>query len=108
MRQKNCTTYIDITELSESKHTVEIQHENIPKELSAYIDPIEIDIKIEERATETFNIQAELINEDLVPDGNEVGTPELKIEEVLVVRTKSTTEEISLVKAYIDIENEKK
>src|SRR5690625_7223680 len=65
VRQKNFTTYIDLTELSEGPHTVEIQHENIPKELSAYIDPKEIDIKIEEKATETFDIQAELINEDL-------------------------------------------
>ena len=107
VRQKNFTTYIDLTELSEGPHTVEIQHENIPKELSAYIDPKEIDIKIEERATETFDIQAELINEDLVPVGYEVGTPELNVEEVLVVGSKSTIEEISLVKAYLDVANEK-
>ena len=107
MRQKNFTTYVDLTELSEGPHTVEIQHENIPKELSAYIDPKEIDIKIEERATETFDIQAELINEDLVPVGYEVGTPELNVEEVLVVGSKSTIEEISLVKAYLDVANEK-
>src|SRR5699024_5156693 len=55
MKQKNFTTYVDLTELSEGPHTVENQHENIPKELSAYIDPKEIDIKIEERATETFD-----------------------------------------------------
>lgn len=107
VRQKNFTTYIDLTELSEGPHTVEIQHENIPKELSAYIDPKEIDIKIEERATETFDIQVELINEDLVPVGYEVGTPELNVEEVLVVGSKSTIEEISLVKAYLDVANEK-
>lgn len=107
VRQKNFTTYVDLTELSEGPHTVEIQHENIPKELSAYIDPKEIDIKIEERATETFDIQAELINEDLVPVGYEVGTPELNVEEVLVVGSKSTIEEISLVKAYLDVANEK-
>src|SRR5699024_6755808 len=89
VRQKNFTTYVDLTELSEGPHTVEIQHENIPKELSAYIDPKEIDIKIEERATETFDIKAELINEDLVPVGFEVVKTELNVEEVHVVGTKS-------------------
>src|SRR5699024_8362723 len=43
--QKSFTTYIDVTELSEGSHTVAIQHENIPNELSAYISPKAIDIK---------------------------------------------------------------
>src|SRR5699024_12799012 len=61
VRQKNFTTYVDLTELSEDPHTVEIQHENIPKELLAYIDSKEIDIKIYEHETETYDIQVQYI-----------------------------------------------
>lgn len=107
VRQKNFTVFVDLTDVSEGPHTVEIEHDNIPKELSAYIDPKEIDIKIEERATATFDIETELINEDLVPVGYEVLTPKLNVEEVLVVGSKSVIEQVSLVKVYIDVANEK-
>lgn len=107
VRQKNFTIFIDLTDLNEGSHTVEIEHENIPKEISAYIDPKEIDIKIEERATGTFDIETELINEDLVPVGYEVSTPKLNVEEVLVVGSKSVIKQISLVKVYVDVANEK-
>lgn len=107
VRQKNFTLFIDLTDLSEGPHTVEIEHENIPKDVSTYIDPKEIDVKIEERATATIDIETELINEDLIPVGYEVLTPELNVEEVLVVGSKSAIEQISLVKVYLDVANEK-
>lgn len=107
VRQKNFTLFIDLTDYGEGTHTVEIEHENIPKELSAYIDPKEIDVTIEERATATYDVEVELINEDLVPTGYEVKQPELNVDEVTVVSSKSMLEQISLVKVYIDVANEK-
>ncbi len=107
VRQKNFTVYLDLTDLDKGTHTVEVEYENIPKELSVYIEPKEIDVKIEERATATFDVEVELINEDLVPTGYEVKKPKLNVDEVMVVSSKSKIEQISLVKVYIDVANEK-
>lgn len=107
VRQKNFTVFLDLNDYDEGTHTVEIEHENIPKDLSAYIDPKEVDVTIEERATATYDVEVELINEDLVPAGYEVQKPELNVAEVMVVSSKSRLEQISLVKVYIDVANEK-
>lgn len=107
VRQKNFTVFLDLTDYEKGTHTVEVEHENIPKELSTYIEPKEVEVTIEERATATYEVEIELINEDLVPTGYEVKEPELNVEEVMVVSSKSQLEQISLVKVYIDVANEK-
>lgn len=107
VRQKNFNLFVDLTEYEEGTHTVEIEHENIPKELSAYIEPKEIDVTIEERATGTHRIEVEFINEDLLPKDYEVKQPELNVDEVTIVSSKAMLEEISLVKVFIDVSDEK-
>lgn len=107
VRQKNFTVFVDLNDLEEGTHIVEIEHENVPKELAAYIDPKEIEISIEERATADFRIDAELINVDQLPAGYEVGIPVLNLDEVTIVSSRAIIDQISLVKVYIDVANAK-
>lgn len=107
VRQKNFTVYLDLLELNEGKHQVEVEIENIPRELNAYIDPKEVEVTLEERATTTQKIDVEFINEDQLPLGYELGIPELNIDEAKIVSSRAIIEQIALVKVYIDVANVK-
>src|SRR5699024_8178576 len=52
VRQRNFTVYVDLLDKQAGEHTVQLEYDNVPGELSFYIEPETIDIVIEERATE--------------------------------------------------------
>lgn len=107
VRQRNFGVYVDLRGLEEGEHTVEIQDENIPKDLESNIDPETIDIEIEKRATREFTLHADVANEDQLPTGYELGDIEVSPETVQVVSAESVMNEVAMVKAYIDVKDVK-
>lgn len=101
--QKNFDVYVDLTNLSEGEHRVEIEYGDLPKGLKAYIEPKTIDVTIEERATETFTVRADFINEDKMPTGFELGDYQVEPETVTITSSKSVIEQIALVKVFVDM-----
>src|SRR5699024_2978882 len=95
--------FVDLRDLEEGEHTVEIDHDRIPEELSVYIEPKTIDIVIEERATEEFTVNVDFINEDQLPEGYELGVPEVKPETITVTSSRSVIEQIAMVKVFVDV-----
>lgn len=105
VRQRSFDVYADLRDLSEGEHTVEIEHDNIPKELESSIEPQTIDVAIEKRATQEFTLHADIANEDQLPTGYELGDMEVTPETVQIVSAESVMNQIAMVKAYIDVKD---
>src|SRR5699024_4554921 len=86
-RLRNFDVFVDLTGLEEGDHTVEIEYENVPDDLSIYIEPKTIDVTIEERATEEFPVSVDFLNTDKLPDGYELGETTLAPETVTITRS---------------------
>ena len=52
VRQRNFKVFVDLRDLSEGEHTVNIEYGDIPKELKVYIEPKSIDVEIEKKRCE--------------------------------------------------------
>ncbi|WP_138420034.1 CdaR family protein [Aquibacillus sediminis] len=102
--QRNFDVYVDLEDLKPGEHTVQLQHSGISDQIYADIEPSEIDIIIEEKATKEFDVKVDYINEDLLG-------PEFEIEEavvdpstVMITSAESVVDQIAVVKAFIDLE----
>lgn len=95
--------YVDLRELGEGTHTVDIEYAKIPSELSVYIEPKTVEVEIEERASEEFTVDVDFINIDQLPAGYELGVPEVNPSKVRITSSRSVIEEIAIVKVYVDV-----
>lgn len=102
-KQLNFDVFVDVRGLEEGDHTVSIQHERIPDELDVFIEPSEVDITIEERATEELEITVEYMNMDEMPIGAELGEVTINPEVVTVTSSRSVIEQIAMAKVYVDV-----
>src|SRR5690625_6717020 len=64
IRQRNFEVYVDLEELGEGTHTVDLEYTKVPSELSVFIEPKTIEVEIEERASEDFPVSVDFINKD--------------------------------------------
>ena len=101
--QRNFDVYVDLEELGEGTHTVDVKHAKVPSKLSVYIEPKTIEIEIEERATEEFAVSVDFINKDQLPEGYELGTPVVNPEKVTITSSRSVIDQIAIVKVYVDV-----
>lgn len=101
--QRNFEFYIDLRDLEEGTHTVDVQYSNVPKELKVYIEPKTLEITLEERVSEEFYVEVDYINLNQLPQGYEISEPEINPEVVTITSSRSIFEQISMVKAYIDV-----
>lgn len=103
VRQRNFSVFVDLRDLGEGEHTVEIEYENIPDDLTAYIEPKTIDVNIEKRAAKEFNVSVDLVNMDSLPVGYELGEPEISPGTVTIISSESVIEQIAMVKVFVDV-----
>lgn len=99
---RNFSVYVDLEGLGEGEHTVELEH-TLSEDIKVYIEPKTIVVTIEERATEEFPITVEFLNEDALPEGYEVGSYELDQTTVTITTSRTTMEQIGVVKIYVDL-----
>lgn len=100
---KDFTLFVDLRSLLMGEHEVRIQHENISEKVSVRIDPSTVNVKIEEKITETFRVEAEF-NERLLADGYQITNMDVEPSTVEVTGAKSVIESIDYVKATISAE----
>lgn len=100
---RNFEVFVDLRELGEGVHTVDIQYAKIPSELSVYIEPKTVEVEIEERASEEYAVDVDFINIDQLPEGYELGEPEIKPGNVTITSSRSVIEQIAIVKVFIDV-----
>ena len=102
-RLMNFKVEVDLTEYGEGEHTVELQAEGLPDNVTAYIEPKELDVQIEKRAVQEFGIDIDFVNLDKIPVGYEIGEPELTPGSVTIVSSEANIEQIAMVKVFIDV-----
>jgi|SRR5690625_410291 len=103
-RQQNFTLFVNLTDLEEGSHNVDIEYERVPDELNIYIEPKTISITIEERASAEFPVQIEYINVDKLPFGYELGETTLDPETITITSSRSLIDQVAIVKVFIDVE----
>ncbi|WP_085993607.1 CdaR family protein [Oceanobacillus senegalensis] len=100
--QRNFDVYVDLVGLEEGEHTVEIEY-NVSNQLEAYIEPKTVDVFIEEKASQEFDVSVDFINQDKLPAGYEVGDFELDPSTVTISSSKSIIDRIGVVKVFVDV-----
>jgi len=103
VRQRNFNVFVDLRDLEEGEHIVDVEYENISNELTVYIEPKTITVNIEKRATQEFAVDVDLINLDQLPVGYELGEPEVSPETVTIVSSEEIIEQIAMVKVFVDV-----
>src|SRR5699024_2421416 len=103
VRQLNFDVFVDLEGLDAGEHTVEIQYEYVPNDVSIYIEPKTIDVTIEEKASKEFSVTIDMLNTSEVPDGFELGTPVVEPSKVTITSSKSVIEQIAIVKVFVDV-----
>ncbi|MFC3041750.1 YbbR-like domain-containing protein [Virgibacillus xinjiangensis] len=101
--QESFDVFVDLQGLEEGEHTVEIQHEDLSNQLTAYIEPKTVEVTIEERATEEFEVGAEFLNEDELPTGFELGDYNIEPQTVTITSSQSVIDEIGVVNVYVNL-----
>ncbi|HLS09587.1 CdaR family protein [Lentibacillus sp.] len=102
-QQRNFDIYVDLEGLEAGTHTVDLQHTGIPEELKVYIEPKTIEVTIEERASEEFDVAVDFINVDQLPDGYEIGESQTDPGQVTITSSKEVIEQIAIVKVFVDV-----
>lgn len=107
IRQLNFNVFVDLRELSEGEHTVEVEYENLPDGVTAYIEPKTIDVVVEKRTAREFSVDIDIVNEDKLPVGYELGLPEVNQETVTLISSEAVIEQVAMVKVFIDVKDVK-
>ncbi|SEQ70281.1 YbbR domain-containing protein [Virgibacillus subterraneus] len=102
-RQQNFDVFVDLQNLEEGTHTVEMQHSGVPDELTVYIEPKTIEVIIEERASEQFDVAVDFINTEQLPEGFEVGESEVNPQTVTITSSSDVISKIAIVKVFVDV-----
>ncbi|PAV28193.1 hypothetical protein CIL05_17660 [Virgibacillus profundi] len=99
---RNFDVYVELEGLEEGQHVVEIKH-NISSEINVFIEPKTIEIEIEEKASEAFQVSVDFINENQLAEGYELGEYEVNPTEVTITSSRSVIDKIGIVKVYVDL-----
>lgn len=103
VKQLNFNVFVDLQDLSEGEHTVDVEHENLPENITAYIEPKTIDVVIEKRMAKEFTVDVDLVNEDKLPLGYELGEPVVNPDTVTIISSETIIDQIAMVKVFIDV-----
>lgn len=104
VRQRNFDVFVDLEGLEEGEHRVELEHSVTP-DLTVQIEPPTIEVTIEERATEEFTVEVDLMNENEMPDGFEITDYEVDPPTVNITSSRSVIDQIGIVKVYVNVAN---
>ncbi|MBM7573288.1 YbbR-like domain-containing protein [Aquibacillus albus] len=101
--QQSFDMFLDLEDLESGTYTVPVQYTGISDSLSVYIEPKEVEVTIEERATEVFDVTVDYINENLIEPGFEIGDAQVNPGQVTITSSRSVVEKIAIVKAFVDV-----
>ncbi|SDC24474.1 YbbR domain-containing protein [Pelagirhabdus alkalitolerans] len=102
--QRNFDVFVDLEGLEPGTHVVPIEYDGISNRLNVGIEPSQVEISIEERATETFDVQVDYTNEEQIEPGFEIVSENVSPGTVQVTSSESVIDRISVVKVYVDVE----
>ena len=97
---KDYKVFIDLREVTFGKHTVPFSTENFSDKLKVRIEPVNVDVVIEERVSQEFNVELDM-NESLLAENYIVKSYDMEPKKVIVTGAKSIIDSIGYVKATI-------
>lgn len=104
---KDFEIYADLTNLSIGTHRVKLAYKNLSEDLKANINPSVITVSIEEKVTKDFSVEVDFLNEDKLEEGYTPDQPIVNPNGIRVTASKEVIDQISSVKAAINLENVK-
>ncbi|MBX0359806.1 YbbR-like domain-containing protein [Halobacillus sp. Nhm2S1] len=102
-RQKNFTVFVDLNGLGPGTHEVSLQHSGISNQLAVTLDPKIIEVTIEQKVTEDYEVNIDYINQGNLDSALELGEPEVDPSQVAITGASSVIERVASVKAIIDV-----
>ncbi|MFC0298618.1 CdaR family protein [Geobacillus jurassicus] len=102
--QRNFEVYVDLTELPLGTYTVPIKYKDISDKLKVTIQPASVKVTIREKVSKRFSVGVEFFNRNKMPDGYSVGEPTVEPDAVTITGAKELIDNISFVKAIVDLE----
>lgn len=103
IQQKNYEAYVDLTDLDTGTHTVKLHYENVSDNLQVYMQPASIEVTIQEKASQQFNVNVGYTNEDQMAAGFQVDSSTVEPQTVSIVSTQEVIDQIASVRAYVDL-----
>lgn len=94
------TVYVDLNDLMIGEHHVTIEHENISDKLEVSIDPVSVNISIEEKVTRQFDVEPEM-NSSLLAEGYVLDDISVEPKTVNMTGPRSVMDSIKVVKATV-------
>lgn len=99
---QNFRVYADLTGLKPGKHTVKLKTSGLNNELKAQVNPRQITVNIQKRATITRKVHVQLSSRT-VNGGYTVGTPTLSMTTVQVTGSRKAVKKVAQVIAFIEV-----
>lgn len=103
IRQKSFDVFVDLEGLEPGTHTVQVQPAGIPNQLEVYIEPKTVQVTLEERATQEYEVEADFMNRKSLAEGHTIGEASVSPGKVKVTGSKTEVAKVSLVKAIVDV-----
>lgn len=100
---RDFTVYIDLTNVSEGTHRVELQIRGISERLSVRIDPQVVTVVVQEKVTVELPVEVEF-NQALLEEGYSIGEIQVEPNVVTVTGGKDVISQISYVKAIVEVD----
>lgn len=97
---KDFTVSLDVSNLPIGVHTVAFQHEHLSDKLHVNIDPAKVDIVIEERVTEKFDVTPDM-NEQMISKHHILKNMQVSPKTVQITGPRSVIESIHVVRAPV-------
>ncbi|WP_163538737.1 CdaR family protein [Gracilibacillus sp. YIM 98692] len=101
--QRNFEIFVDLEDLGTGTHMVPLEHSGIANRINVYIEPQEVEVTVEERATKDFDVTMDIVNRDQMEAGYEVANIYAEPEQVTVTSSKSIVDRVAIVKAFVDV-----
>ncbi|ABO65537.1 YbbR-like domain-containing protein [Geobacillus thermodenitrificans] len=102
--QRNFEVYVDLTDLPLGTYTVPIKYKDVSEKLKVNIQPASVKVTIREKVSKRFPVSVEFFNRNKMPDGYSVGEPTVEPGTVTITGSKELIDDISFVKAIVDLE----
>jgi YbbR domain-containing protein len=102
--QRNFNVFVNLEDLESGTHIVPIETEGLSNRLDVFLDPAEIEVTIEERATAEYEVLVDYMNEAGLETGFELLEAHVSPKTVQITSSKGIVERIASVKAFVDVE----
>ncbi|RCW73278.1 CdaR family protein [Saliterribacillus persicus] len=103
--QRNFDIYADLEGKEPGTYVIPLEHSGISNRINVYIEPVEVEVTIEERSSKDFPITIDFTNREQITPGYELGDVTADPEMVTITSSKSIVDRISIVKAFVDVTN---